>query len=147
MMSTKRFQAKLHSQTMRNHNINKAYNNFFKKLNEVVNNINIRPLKTARIKNTSNQWFDKKIAENLSIRDQAVSTQIRKSTKRQDMTSKEQSKRRKNSTLRRNCHKIQLSQKDKKNSSSNIYLKNKNGLLFDSLSIAETFKKYYYSLA
>ena len=145
MMSTKRFQAKLHSQTMRNHNINKAYNNFFKKLNEVVNNI--RPLKTARIKNTSNQWFDKKIAENLSIRDQAVSTQIRKSTKRQDMTSKEQSKRRKNSTLRRNCHKIQLSQKDKKNSSSNIYLKNKNGLLFDSLSIAETFKKYYYSLA
>ena len=57
---------------MRNHNINKAYNNFFKKLNEVVNNI--RPLKTARIKNTSNQWFDKKIAENLSIRDQAVST-------------------------------------------------------------------------
>ena len=57
---------------MRNHNINKAYNNFFKKLNEVVNNI--RPLKTARIKNTSNQWFDRKIAENLSIRDQAVST-------------------------------------------------------------------------
>ena len=57
---------------MRNHNINKAYNDFFNKLNEVVNNI--RPLKTARIKNTSNQWFDRKIAENLSIRDQAVST-------------------------------------------------------------------------
>ena len=57
---------------MRNHNINKAYNDFFNKLNEVVNNI--RPLKTARIKNTSNQWFDRKIAENLSIRDHAVST-------------------------------------------------------------------------
>ena len=33
------------------------------------------------------------------------------------------------------------------NSPSNICLKNKNGLLFDSLSIAETFKKYYSSLA
>ena len=30
---------------------------------------NIAPLKTARIKNTSNEWFDKEIAEKLSIRD------------------------------------------------------------------------------
>ena len=30
---------------------------------------NIAPLKTARIKNTSNEWFDRKIAEKLSIRD------------------------------------------------------------------------------
>ena len=36
---------------------------------------------------------------------------------------------------------------NKKNSPSNICLKNKNGLSFDSLSIAETFKKYYSSLA
>ena len=35
----------------------------------------------------------------------------------------------------------------KKNSPSNIRLKNKNGLLFDSLSIAETSKKNYSSLA
>ena len=35
------------------HNINKACNDFFQKLIEVVNNI--APLKTARIKNTSNQ--------------------------------------------------------------------------------------------
>ena len=61
------------------HNINKAYNNFFQKMIEVVNNI--APLKTARIKNTSNEWFDREIAEKLSIRDkllknsnQAVST-------------------------------------------------------------------------
>ena len=44
-----------------------AYNNFFQKLIEVVNNI--APLKTERIKNTSNEWFDRKIAEILSIRD------------------------------------------------------------------------------
>ena len=43
------------------HNINKAYNDFFQKMIEVVNNI--APLKTARIKNTSNEWFDKEIAE------------------------------------------------------------------------------------
>ena len=36
---------------------------------------------------------------------------------------------------------------NKKNSPSNIFLKNKNDLLFDSLSVAETFKKYYSSSA
>ena len=30
---------------------------------------NIAPLKTVRIKNTSNEWFDKQIAVKLSIRD------------------------------------------------------------------------------
>ena len=49
------------------HNINKAYNDFFQKLIEVVNNI--APLKTARIKNTNNEWFDREIAEKLSIKD------------------------------------------------------------------------------
>ena len=47
---------------------------------EVVNNI--APFKTARIKNTSNEWLYREIAERLSIRDklfkknsnQAVST-------------------------------------------------------------------------
>ena len=34
---------------------------------EVVNNI--APLKTARIKNTINEWFDTEIAEKLNIRD------------------------------------------------------------------------------
>ena len=47
-------------------NINKAYNNFFQKFIEVVNNI--APLKAARIKNTSIEWFDREIADKLSIR-------------------------------------------------------------------------------
>ena len=99
------------------HNIYKAYNNFFQKLIEVVNII--VPLKTARIKNTINEWFDMEIIEKLSIRDKlfkklksTVSTQIGKSTKRQEMTSKEQSNRRKDRILRRNCLKIQLHQKN-----------------------------------
>ena len=49
------------------HNINKAYNDFFQKIIELLNNI--APLKTARIKNASNEWFDREIAEKLSIRD------------------------------------------------------------------------------
>ena len=36
---------------------------------------------------------------------------------------------------------------NKKTISSNICLENKDSLLFDSFSIAETFKKYYSSLA
>ena len=49
------------------HNIIKAYNDFFQKMIEVVNYIAL--LKTARIKNTTNEWFDGEIAEKLSIRD------------------------------------------------------------------------------
>ena len=37
---------------------------------EVVNNI--APLKTARIKDTSNEWFDREIAEKLSIREELL---------------------------------------------------------------------------
>ena len=43
---------------------------FFQKMVEVVNNI--APFKTARIKNTSNEWFDREIAEQLSIRDKLL---------------------------------------------------------------------------
>ena len=48
-------------------NINKAYNDFFHKLIEVVNKI--APLKTVRKKNASSEWFDREIAEKLSLRD------------------------------------------------------------------------------
>lgn len=40
---------------------------FFQKLIEVVNNI--APLKTAIIKNKDNKWFDREVAEKLSVRD------------------------------------------------------------------------------
>ena len=48
-------------------NIIKAYNDFFQKMIMVVNNI--APLKTAKLKNTSNELFDREISEKLSIRD------------------------------------------------------------------------------
>ena len=51
-------------------NVNKACNNLFHKLIEVVNKI--VPLKTVRIKNTSSEWFDREIAEKLSVRDKFI---------------------------------------------------------------------------
>ena len=48
-------------------NVNKAYNNFFHNLIEVVNNT--APFKTVRIKNTSSKWFDREITEKLSLSD------------------------------------------------------------------------------
>ena len=93
------------------HNINKPYNHFFQKLIEVVNNI--APLKTVRIKSTSNEWSYREIAEKLSIRDKLFKkfkskrlNNIEKSIKRQERRSKEQSNRRKNIILRRNCQRI-----------------------------------------
>ena len=40
---------------------------FPQKLIEVVNSI--KPLKTERIRNTCNEWFDSEIAEKINIRD------------------------------------------------------------------------------
>ena len=47
--------------------VNKAQNDFFYKLIEAINKIT--SLKTVKIKNTSSEWFDKKIAEKLSLSD------------------------------------------------------------------------------
>ena len=47
--------------------VNKAHNNFFHKLIEVVNKIAL--LETVRIKNTSSDWFDTEIVEKSSLRD------------------------------------------------------------------------------
>ena len=67
-MSTKRLWAKLHSQAMRdNHNINKTSNAFFQKLIQII--AKIAPLKTAKTKNASNEWFDREIAEKLRVID------------------------------------------------------------------------------
>ena len=46
----------------RYNDINKAYNNFFQKLIEMVNDI-VSFKKTVIIKNTSNEWFDRDISE------------------------------------------------------------------------------------
>ena len=48
-------------------NTNKAYNNLFHQLIEAV--YKIAPLKTVRIKNTSSEWFDRKMVEKLCLRD------------------------------------------------------------------------------
>ena len=142
------------------HNINKAYNDFFQKMIEVVNYIAL--FKTARIKITSNEWFDREIAEKLSIRDKLfkkfkssrlnIDWEIYKEA-RSDVqrTIKRKKKQYFEEKLSENIAKPKqlwqtlksLGLRKKKNSLSNICLRDKNGLSFDSLSIAET---YYSSL-
>ena len=131
---------------------------------EVVNNIT--PLKTARIKNKSNEWFDSEIAEKLSIRDQLfkkfkssrlnIDWEIYKEARNEvQRTIKQKKKQYLEEKLSENIAKPKelwqilksLGLPNKNNSPSNICLKNKNGLLFNPLSIAETFKKRYSSLA
>ena len=78
---------------------------------KVVNNI--APLKTVKLKNTSNELFVREIAEKLSIRDKLfkklkssrlnIDWEIYKEARNEV---KEQSNRRKNSILRRNCQNI-----------------------------------------
>ena len=131
---------------------------------EVVNNI--APLKTARIKNKSKEWFDSEIAEKLRIRDQLfkkfkssrlnIDWEIYKEARNEvQRTIKQKKIQYLEEKLSEDIAKQkelwqtlkQLGLPNKKNSPSNTCLKNKNGLLFDSMSIAETFKKYYSSLA
>ena len=83
------------------YDINKVCNNFFQKLIVLVNNI--APLKTARIKNASNKWFDSGIAEKLSIRDKLFKKF--KSSRLNINWEIYKKQTRKNSILRRNCQK------------------------------------------
>ena len=131
---------------------------------EVVNNI--PPLKTVRIKNTSNEWFDWEIAEKFSIRDKLfekfkssrlnIHWEIYKEARNEvQRTIKQKKKQHLEEKLSENIAKPKelwktlksLGLPNKKNSPSNISLKNKNCLLFDSLSMVETFKNYCSSLA
>ena len=109
---------------------------------EVVNNI--APLKTARIKNTSNEWFDREIAKKLSIRDKLFKKFISRLCQlrlgNQQRGKKWSSKNNKTEKTVSWGETVRKHGFQKKKSPSKICLKNKNGWSFDSVSIAETFK-------
>ena len=46
--------------------VNSAYNDIVNKITQVINNL--APYKTIRVKNQSNEWFDGKLAEQISNR-------------------------------------------------------------------------------
>ena len=120
---------------------------------------NIAPLKTARIKNTSNEWFDKEIAEKLSIRDKLfkklksshlnIDWEIYRGKKLRSKNNQTEENPASWGEIARNIAKpkelwqtlYSLGLPNNKNSPLDIYLKNKNGLLFNSLSIGETLQK------
>ena len=137
-------------------NVNKAYDDFFHKLIEVINKI--APLKTVRIKKTRGEWFDRELAEKLSLRDKLfkklkssclnIDWEIYKKTKNDvQRLIKYKKKKYFEEKLTVNIAKPKnlwqalksLGLPNKKTSQSNICLENINGLLFDSISIAETF--------
>ena len=137
-------------------NVNKAYDDFFHKLIEVINKI--APLKTVRVKKTSGEWFDREIAEKLNLRDKLLNKfkssclnidwEIYKETNNDvQRLIKYKKKKYFEEKLTVNIAKPKnlwqalksLGLPNKKTSQSNICLENINGLLFDSISIAETF--------
>ena len=141
-MSTKRLWTKLYSQTMRDIIIQARHTIL---LVEVVNNI--APLKTSRVKNTSSEQFDREIAEKLSIKDKLfkkfkssrlnIDLEIYKKARNDvQRTMKQKKKQYFKEKLSENiakpkelCQTLKsLGLPNIKNSSSNICLKNKNGL-------------------
>ena len=124
---------------------------------EVVNNI--AHLKTTG-KNTNNEWFDREIAEKLSIRDKLfkkfkssrlkIDWEIYKEARKESQrTIKQKRNQYFEEKLSENIAKPKelwqalksLGLPKKKNSPSNICLQSKNSLSFDSLSIEENVKK------
>ena len=118
------------------------------------------------MKNTSNEWFDREIAEKLCIRDILIKKSISRrlivdweiyKEARNDVQRKIKQKKKQylEEKLSENIAKQKelwqafksLGLPNKTNFPSYICLKNNNGLLFDSLSIMETLKKYYSLLA
>ena len=137
-------------------NVNKAYDDFFHKLIEVINKI--APLKTVRIKKTRGEWFDRELAEKLRLRDKLfkklkssclnIDWEIYKKTKNDvQRLIKYKKKKYFEEKLAENIAKPKniwqalksLGLPNKKTSQANICLENIDGLLFDSFSIAETF--------
>ena len=141
-MSTKRLWTKLYSQTIRDIIIQARHTIL---LVEVVNNIAL--LKTSRVKNTSSEQFDREIAEKLSIKDKLfkkfkssrlnIDLEIYKKARNDvQRTMKQKKKQYFKEKLSENiakpkelCQTLKsLELPNIKNSSSNICLKNKNGL-------------------
>ena len=73
-MSAKSPRAKLHSQTVRNSIISTTYTTIFLKMIKVVKNITFK-----NFENKIYEWFDREIAEKLSIRDNFFKIQIKPS--------------------------------------------------------------------
>ena len=128
---------------------------------EVVKNINFK-----NCENKIYEWFDREIAEKLSIRDKFfkkfkssrlnVDWEIYKEAKNDvQRTIKQKKKQYLEEKLSEKIAKpkqlwqtlISLGLSNKKNSPSNICSKKQKWFVIESLSIAETFKKYYSSLA
>ena len=144
--------------------VNSAYSDLVNKITKVLNNL--APYKTIRVKNQSNEWFDGEPAEQISNKDKLFK-KFKKSKlqideliykeakntvqrlikeKKKNISSKELEENiGEPKELWKNLKKIGLPKT--KTPSSNICLKENDGLFFCFLSIANNFKEFFSNLA
>ena len=143
---------------------NKAYLNFLETLENVISEI--APMKSLRIKNRINEWFDGEIAEKINERDKLfrkfkhsklhIDEEIYKNAKYEvQRLIKTKKKTLFEEKLKANVGKPKelwkalksLGLPNKKTTTTNICLKDKTEVTFDSSSISEIFKSFYSTLA
>ena len=145
-------------------NLGLAYSDFISRLESVINVV--APVKTVRIKNKTREWFDGEIAEEIHKRDKlyktfkltklhvdddlyrearnAVQNLIRKKKKayfEEKLKANTANPKKLWETLN------ELGLQNNRSPSSDICLKEKEGLAFDSFAISEVFQNFYLNLA
>ena len=142
--------------------VNSAYSDLVNKITQVLNNL--APYRTIRVKNQSNEWFDGDLAEQIMDKlfkkfkksklymDELIYKEAKKTVQR---LTKEKKKFFFSKKLEgniggpkefwKNLKKLGLSKT--KTPSSNICLKENDGLCFCSLSIANNFKEFFSNLS
>ena len=144
--------------------VNSAYSDLVNKITQALNNL--VPYKTIRVKSQSNEWFDGELAEQISNRDklfkkfqksklyideliykEAKNTVQRliKEKKKKIFSKKLEENIGEPKELWKNLKKLGVPKP--KTPSSNICLKENDGLSFCSLSIANNFKEFFSNLA
>ena len=144
--------------------VNTAFIDFSTKFRQIVNNI--APFKTAKVKKSSQEWFDREIAEKIAHRDK-VYKNFKRSRSDIDKELFTRAKvdaigiinRKKNTYFKNklnenigNSKEIWKVLKDvgvtkSKKSQSNFCLKEGNEFIFDKLNIANIFKSFFGNLA
>ena len=133
--------------------VNSAYNDIVNKITQVINNL--ASYKTIRVKNQSSEWFNGELAEQISNRDklfkkfkksklqEAKNTVQRliKEKKKKIFSKKLEENIEEPKELWKNLKKLGLPKT--KTDSTNICLKENDGLSFCSLSIANNFKEFF----
>ena len=145
-------------------NLDPAYSDFINRLESVIDVVVL--VKTVRIKSSTREWFDGEIAEEIYERnklhkkfkltklhvDEDLHKEARNAVQNLIRKKKEayfEEKLKANTANPKKLWEIlkELCLQNNRSPSSDICLKNKDGLTFDPFTISEVFQKFYYNLA